>query len=46
MRKKVDYITIFFLFIIYIYIIYINSIPKEITILKRRRNKFETFLGS
>lgn len=45
MRKKIDYITIFFLFIIYIYVVNISFLPNEVTLLSGEELKLKTIFG-
>lgn len=45
MRKKIDYIAIFFLFLIYIYGVNISFLPNEITILKGEELRFKSLYG-
>lgn len=45
MRKKLDYIAIFFLFIVYVYVVNISFLPSEITILKGEELNLKTIYG-
>lgn len=45
MRKKLDYLAIFFLFVIYIYVVNISFLPSEITILKGEELNLKTIYG-
>lgn len=45
MRKILDYITIFFLFILYAYIVNISSIPKQIILFGNEKFEIKKLLG-
>ena len=45
MRKKLDYIAIFFLFIIYVYVVCITFLPNEVTLFGNEELNLKTILG-
>lgn len=45
MRKKLDYIAIFFLFIIYVYVVCITFLPDEVTLFGNEELNLKTIMG-